>query len=139
MPLGARLVQHFRSPLPPYRGEDLSFLSEIEDRDQPTLPIDDMERDVVHKAAGTVRYYVDAEGFQQSVESLLVLGARRDPKAPIGTVSLRVVFERFGLSRRSKLMLIIRTWSASPSRVPGRAASRTTRPAQRRSWGRSHK
>src|SRR6516162_6982857 len=73
-PLGARLVQYFRSPLPPYRGEDLRFLSEIEDRDQPALPIDDMERDVVHKAAGTIRYYRDAKGFQQSAESLLVLG-----------------------------------------------------------------
>src|SRR6516164_7199081 len=93
-PLGAGLVQHFRSPLPPYRGEDLRFLSEIEDRDQSALPIDDMERDVVHKAADTVRYYRDAEGFQQGAQSLLVLRARRDPKAPIRTVILRVVFER---------------------------------------------
>ena len=55
-----------------------------------------MERDVVHKAAGTVRYYRNAEGFQQSAESLLVLGACCDPKAPIRTVHLRVFFERFG-------------------------------------------
>ena len=95
-PLGARLVQYFRSPLPPYRGEDLRFLSEIEDRDQPALPIDDMERDVVHKAAGTVRYYRNAEGFQQSAESLLVLRARRDPKTAIRTMRLRIFFERFG-------------------------------------------
>ena len=89
-------MQHFRSPLPPYRGEYLRFLSEIEDSDQPALPIDNMERDVVHKAAGTVRYYRNAEGFQQSAESLLVVGAHRDPKAPIRTVRLRVVFERLG-------------------------------------------
>ena len=95
-PLGAGLVQHFRSPPPPYRGEDLRFLTEIEDRDQPTLPIDDMERDIVHKAAGTVRYYRDAEGFQQGAESLLVVGARRDPKAAIRTMRLRIFFERFG-------------------------------------------
>src|SRR6516164_3773049 len=88
--IGAGPLKHFHSPLPPYRGEDLRFLSKIEDCDQPSLPIDNMERDIVHKAAGTVRYYRDAEGFQQSAESLLVLRARRDPKTAIRTVRLRI-------------------------------------------------
>ena len=90
------------SRVPPYRGGDLRFLSEIEDSDQPALPIDNMERDVVHKAAGTVRYYRNAEGFQQSAESLLVVGAHRDPKAPIRTVRLRYSLRALGDCRADR-------------------------------------
>ena len=95
-------MKHFHSPLPPYRGEDLRFLSKIEDCDQPSLPIDNMERDIVHKAAGTVRYYRDAEGFQQSAQSLLVLGACCDPKAPIRTVRLRYSLRALGDCRADR-------------------------------------
>ena len=69
-PLGAGLVQHFRSPLPPYRCEDLRFLSEIEDRDQPALPIDDMERD----AGGQVVAVALANRMARTAWALMVHG-----------------------------------------------------------------
>ena len=75
-------MKHFHSPLPPYRGEDLRFLSKIEDCDQPSLPIDNMERDIVHEATGIVRHYNNTEGFQQRAQSLLVLRMRRDTEGP---------------------------------------------------------
>ena len=59
-------------------------LSEIEDCDQPSLPIDNMERDIVHEATGIVRHYNNTEGFQQRAQSLLVLRMRRDTEGPAG-------------------------------------------------------
>src|SRR6516162_1658715 len=90
------------SRVPPYRGGDLRFLSEIEDCDQPSCRSTTMGRDIVHEATGSVRHYINTEGFQQRARSLLVVRRRRDPKAPIRTVRLRYSLRALGDCRADR-------------------------------------
>jgi hypothetical protein len=81
--------------LAPYRGEDLSFFSDVEDRDQPAPPINDVERCIVDEAAEAIRYNSDAEGLQQRAQSPLIFRACRDPQTSIRTMCLSIIFKRF--------------------------------------------
>ena len=70
--------------------------ADIEDRFEPALPVDDMERSVVHEPTSAIRDHDDAEGFEQGVESQLVLRARCNPETSVRAMRLRIVLERFG-------------------------------------------
>jgi len=82
--------------LAPYRGEDLSFFSDVEDCDQPAPPLNDMERCIVHEAAEAIRYNSDPERHQQRAQSPLIFRACRDPQTSIRTMCLSIIFKRFG-------------------------------------------